>query len=148
MIYLFFILWAKLAGEVEAFLYSQKGSHALEDNEHKWLMWQRYSFGLMALVGGLYVWLLGFPMALLLGFSEGIAAKLAFSFFHNGWYSVMRARIKGRPLENTAVYSFYWRYTSPSDSSKINFNFVQRRNKFYISLAVLVITYTLYFILR
>ena len=136
MIYLLYILYAWLAGHTDAFVYGMKGAGSLPDNEHKWFVKQRILPFLFAMAGFGYGIAFGIYGAILLAVDGG-ASVLAYSFFHNGFYNLMRDRMHG--------WSRGWRYTSPSDTSEVNFDYSQRRGMLYASIAILIISYLLYF---
>ena len=136
MIYLIYCLFAYLDGLGDGILYSRKGAQALPGNEHRYLVHRRVAAWLMGVGGFVYGWLFGLSGALLLT-ADSIALVLAFSFWHNGAYNLMRDKI-GNTVNG-------WRYTSPTDTSEWNFDYSQRRGMLYASIAILIISYLLYF---
>lgn len=136
MIYLLYIIYACLCGQADAFLYARKGAESLPDNEHKWLVRIRIIAFTLAVAGvgyGMLFGLWGFALVAL----EGVCIVLAFSFWHNGAYNLMRDRVDGT--------AHGWRYSSPTDTSDLNFAYPQRRNMLYASIAILFVGYGLYF---
>ena len=137
MIYIIFNLYAYVHGQTNAFLYSQKGANALPRNEHIDLTIERCLVAACVLAGCFY--------SLQLAIVELVASALAFSYWHNGSYNIMRARIKGEDTDLRDVRSFYWRYQSPTSSAWLEFAYKPRRNMFYASLLLLIAAYCLHF---
>lgn len=136
MIYLLYCLFAYLDGQGDGILYSRKGAAALPGNEHTYLVKRRVAAFLLASGGFVYGAIFGWQGVLLLAV-DSIALVLAFSFWHNGAYNLMRDKIGST--------SNGWQYSSPTDTSKYNFSYPQRRNMFYLSVAILVIAYFVFF---
>ena len=138
MIFLLGLLYARVHGHTNAFLYSRKGAEAIPENEHEWLTWERiiaYGFAPVGFVYGAWLGWIG----LVLLFFDLVASVLAFSFFHNGHYNLMRDRIHD--------WANGWKYSSPTDTSRYNFTYVQRRNQLYIAAGIMAVGYTVFFLL-
>lgn len=135
MILLLFILYAVAHGITNAVCYSQKGAHALTLNEHILFVVERGLFvGALLLVDGYG------PMPRLF---EALAGILAFSWFHNGGYYIMRSLIArdGRHWWDS------WRYQSATDTSKYSFDYKERTLLLLAGLVLLTVCYTIYFYL-
>lgn len=136
MIYLLLCIYAHVHGQTNAFLYSVKGAEALPENEHRWLVIERVLFAVCALAGLAY----GVALAVstwaafntVLG--EVIAGGLAFSFWHNRAYYLMRDRIDGT--------NYGARHQSASSTAKFDFSYTRRRWYMLASVPLLLINYT------
>ena len=136
MIYLLYCLFAYFDGQGDGILYSRKGASALPGNEHTYLVMRRFVASLLYAGGFCYGATMGWKGLMLLGV-DTLCIALAFSFWHNGAYNLMRDKIGGTTKG--------WQYSSPTDTSKYNFTYPQRRNMFYLSVAILVIAYFAFF---
>ncbi len=136
MIYLLYCLFAYLDGLGDGILYSRKGASALPGNEHTYLVARRFVAALLYAGGFFYGAVMGWKGLMLLGV-DTLCISLAFSFWHNGAYNLMRDKIDGKANG--------WQYSSPTDSSKYNFTYPQRRDMKMASIAILIIGYSLYF---
>lgn len=134
MIFFFLCLYALVDGLNNAVLYSRKGASAFKWNEHFIFLAQRGSPYLAACFAAFY----GFKMesfsslCILIG-GELISSALAFSYFHNGIYAEARDRIAG----DLNDFKYNWRYSSPTDTSKINFTYRERLWMFVASLVLM-----------
>lgn len=139
MIFLLYILYAKLNSEIEAFLYSRKGADALPANEHKWTTAARFlppMFAVAGLILGIYFGWTGLYIILV----ECLASAAGFSYWHNGWYYLMRDRIDGT--------SHGWRYQSPTDTAKNQYPYPERVNGLKWSVVILIAGVVLYYVGR
>lgn len=144
MIYLLYTLYAYLDGQTDAFLYSGKGAHSVEENEHSWLVTKRIIAFAFTPIGFTYALLFGWQAVFLIAL-EGIGSALAFSFWHNGAYNIMRARINGNTIKNADVYKYHWQYSSPTDTSKLNFTYPQRFQMVIASIITILVSYICFF---
>jgi hypothetical protein len=71
--------------------------------------------------------------------AEWAAGKLTFSFFHDGIYAEARDEI-GYDVYD---FAYNWKYSSPADTSSVNFTYRQRLWMLIASLALLVVAYFL-----
>lgn len=131
MILLLFILYALAHGLTNAVCYSRKGAHALTMNEHVLFAVERCLFAL-ALLWADYAFL---PRVF-----EAVAGVLAFSWFHNGAYYLMRDRIArgGRHWWDS------WRYQSETDTSRYSFDYKERTLLLLAGLVLLAGCYAVY----
>jgi hypothetical protein len=145
MIYLLMCLYAYVHGQSNALLYGRKGAASLPGNEHRYLVAERVLLVLAFVVGVVYGWQ-GWLIEMYVEVPAGI---LAFSFWHNGAYYVMRNRISyfgmmGETREwSWSDIQFLWTMQSPSTTARFDLNFTQRLVLLLASLVLLLIGYSL-----
>jgi hypothetical protein len=139
MIYLLLCLYAFKHGQTNAILYSRLGADALPRNEHEDLVQERALLVMSVILASFY------PYALVL--VEVVAFILAFSFFHNGAYYVMRNRIDWYAIDNTEwKYDWddikaLWTHQSPTSTAKLEFSYKERTLLLFASFGILLIGY-------
>jgi hypothetical protein len=133
MIYLLLCFYAHVHGYTNAFLYGRKGADSLPGNEHVYLTIERAAVWLLPIIACLQLMLFGYFLTFRLGVYslvlELVAGAMAFSFFHNGAYYLMRDRIDGT--------SHGFCYQSPTSTAVLEFSYTQRAALFYLSCALL-----------
>lgn len=129
MIYLLYILYAYLNGSTEAFIYARKGADSLPADEHNWFTAERILLGGAVVIGVLYGTFFGTAAALYLVCLESVASAAGFSYWHNGWYYLMRDKIDGT--------AHGWKYQSPTDTAKTQLNYQARLKWLYVSFGIL-----------
>jgi hypothetical protein len=145
MIYLLLCLYAYVHGQSNALLYGRKGAESLPGNEHRYLVAERLVLILTVLTGFVYGWQ-GWLIEM---YTEVPAGILAFSFWHNGAYYVMRNRISyfgmmGETREWSWTSSwFLWTRQSPTTTARVDLTFTQRLVLLLASLVLLLIGYSL-----
>jgi hypothetical protein len=145
MIYLLLCLYAYVHGQSNALLYGRKGAESLPGNEHRYLVAERLVLILTVLTGFVYGWQ-GWLIEM---YTEVPAGILAFSFWHNGAYYVMRNKIsyfgmigkKWKP--SWADVQFLWTMQSPTTTARVDLTFTQRLVLLLASLVLLLIGYSL-----
>jgi len=136
MIYLLLCAYAYVHGQTNAFLYSRKGADAMARNEHRDLVIERGLVVAAVITGGFY----SIPLQIV----ELTAAILAFSFWHNGAYYVMREKIsRGGTISDTGAIRA-WKHQSPTTTAKLDFTYKLRLWMMLASLVVLAATYACY----
>ena len=158
MFALTFLLFAALAGHVEAILYCRQGAEAFRWNEHVALVAQRVSVVLIA-AAGLADWLLFQEVGWLL--SQLPVVVLQFSFAHNNAYNFTRLWLtaddefdlhaNGRPYTWRLPFAlarsrFDWNYQSATSTARFEFNGPERNGMALIGSLVLAgaVSFTLF----
>jgi hypothetical protein len=130
MIYLLLLLYAYKHGQTNAFLYSLKGANSLERNEHVDLVIERGLVVLAVITACFYT----LPLLLL----ELAASILAFSFWHNGAYYVMRHQIARGKDEARYLFWNLWKWQSKSTTARFDFSYKQRLMMKLASIGILI----------
>ncbi|GAA4434629.1 hypothetical protein GCM10023188_25770 [Pontibacter saemangeumensis] len=137
MIYLLLCAYAYVHGQTNAFLYSRKGAEALARNEHRDLTIERGLVAAAVVAACLY----SYPLL----FVELVAWVLAFSFWHNGAYYVMREKIsRGGTISDMGAINA-WKHQSPTTTAKLDFTYKLRLWLMLASLAALAVGYGVVF---
>jgi hypothetical protein len=145
MIYLLLCLYAYVHGQSNALLYGRKGAESLPGNEHRYLVAERVLLVLAFVVGVVY----GSQGWLIEMYVEVPAGILAFSFWHNGAYYVMRNRIfcydaiQGGWKYTWSDIQFLWTLQSSTTTARVDLTFTQRLVLLLASLVLLLIGYSL-----
>ncbi len=135
MIYILICYYAHIHGITNAFLYSRKGAESLPANEHIWLVVERSLLCVGVVLGYVY----GRELFSLVGLTlivEIVSGVLAFSFFHNRSYYLMRDKID---LTNNGA-----KHQSDTTTAKLDFDYNKRVMLLYISWAVIIAYVGLY----
>lgn len=132
MIYLIYCIYAHVHGETNGFLYGMKGADSLPQNEHRRLVIERSFAASLSIPAFLYSLLIHNPwLVAMVIIAELIASALAFSFWHNRSYYLMRDRIDG------TMYGA--RHQSPSSTAKKDFTYEERLKMLIASGVVMMV---------
>jgi hypothetical protein len=133
MIYLLLCLYAFKHGQTNAILYSRLGAEALPRNEHEDLVQERALLVTSVIMASFY------PYALVL--LEVVAFVLAFSFWHNGSYYVMRGTIAFGSKLPFETSKNLWKGESKTSTAKLEFSYKERTLLLFASFGILLIGY-------